>query len=151
MRKEGRQKILDFYFSYAILRVPEIENDFQDHSGFWEEEAPMRSIKSGSALLLLLLILFTTVATRAQGQSSQLTLKGRVLDPLRAPIAGARITAIPDGRSSGPSILSDEAGEFVLNLERGIYALKTTAEGFQESVQTIRMVSGSEFISVGLQ
>src|SRR6185295_5917213 len=116
------------------------------------EEVPMRSAKAGGLSILVSFILITgVIAAPAQGQSPQLVLKGRVLDPARAPIAGAQVMAIPDGRSSGPSILSDQAGEFALNLEPGTYAVTITAEGFQESVKTIKMASGSEFISVGMQ
>jgi catecholate siderophore receptor len=112
----------------------------------------MRFAKSGSFSLLFPFILLTSVnVAPAQVQLQQIPLRGKVLDPARAPIAGAQITAIPLGRSSGPSTVSDQAGEFALTLGPRAYALKITAEGFQESVQTINLTSGSEFISVAMQ
>ncbi|MGA9769987.1 MAG: TonB-dependent siderophore receptor [Blastocatellia bacterium] len=64
-------------------------------------------------------------------------LRGKVLDPARAPIAGAHITATPDGSSSGFSVVSDQFGEFSLPLKAGNYTLKVNAQGFEESSQTV--------------
>ena len=75
----------------------------------------------------------TTVANGA-------TLQGRVLDPTRAAIMGARITATPAGGSSGPSTLSGQSGEFSLALEPGIYTLRITFAGFQEASQSVNVL-----------
>jgi catecholate siderophore receptor len=109
-------------------------------------------VKSSSfSLLSSLILLIGVIVVPGQVQSHQLRLRGKVLDPARAPIAGAQVTAIPDGLASGPSTISDQAGEFALTLEPGTYALKITADGFHESVQTMKMPGDSEFISVGMQ
>ncbi|MFY9608732.1 MAG: TonB-dependent siderophore receptor [Blastocatellia bacterium] len=72
-----------------------------------------------------------------QAQSQKPSLRGKVLDPARAPIADARITAVADGRSSGSSTFSDQAGEFSLSLEPGNYVVTFVAEGFEEASQTV--------------
>jgi catecholate siderophore receptor len=74
---------------------------------------------------------------QVQAQSSQSTLRGKVLDPARAPIVGAHIVATPDGSSSGFSAVSDQFGEFSLPLKAGNYNLKVIAQGFEESSQTV--------------
>lgn len=107
--------------------------------------------KSGCSLFLSFILLSGMTVIRTQAQSPQFILRGKVLDPARAPIASAKVTAVPDGQATGPSTISDQAGEFALTLIPGTYALKVTSEGFQESVQTIKVTSGLEFISVGMQ
>ena len=46
---------------------------------------------------------------------------------------------MPAGSSSGPSTMSDQAGEFVLILEPGTYTLTITADGFEEKSQTVNL------------
>src|SRR6266536_1707535 len=58
-------------------------------------------------------------------------LQGKILDVSGAPIPGARVTAIPDGRTSGTATASSETGEFSLQLADGRYAVTIAAEGFQ--------------------
>src|SRR6185503_816245 len=112
----------------------------------------MRITRFCNFLLPISFILLAGVLlTPAQVRSGQPTLRGRVVDPARAPIADAQVTAIPDGRASGLSTVSDQAGEFALSLEPGVYALKIAADGFSDSVQTIDLKGESEFVSVGLQ
>src|SRR4030081_832475 len=74
---------------------------------------------------------------RLQAQSPQSFLKGKVLDPTRAPIAGAKATAIPKGGTSGPSAVSDQNGEFYLPLEPGKYTLRVSKDGFNEASQPV--------------
>src|SRR5882724_9553503 len=64
-------------------------------------------------------------------------LRGSVLDPNRAAIAGARITALRKGMAES-STLSNANGEFLLSLEPGEYMLKFAADGFAEATQIIR-------------
>jgi catecholate siderophore receptor len=112
----------------------------------------MRITRFCNFLLPISFILLAGVPlTPAQVRSGQATLRGRVVDPARAPIADAQVTAIPDGRASGVSTVSDQTGEFALSLEPGVYALKIAADGFSDSVQTIDLKGESEFVSVGLQ
>src|SRR5262245_59687594 len=82
-------------------------------------------------------------------QSTPEPARGRVLDPTRAPIAGARITAVPWGGASGAvaaTAVSDQKGEFSLPLDAGNYILKVSAEGFLETSQTVRGPGAIEFI-----
>ncbi|HVQ36606.1 MAG TPA: carboxypeptidase-like regulatory domain-containing protein, partial [Pyrinomonadaceae bacterium] len=64
-------------------------------------------------------------------------LRGRILDPDHAAIAGARITAVRNGRAD-VSTTSNSDGEFSISLEPGEYILKISADGFAEVGQTIR-------------
>ena len=66
-------------------------------------------------------------------------MQGKVLDPARAPIAGARVAA-PD--AGGASVRSNQNGEFALGLEAGSYTLKIAAEGFREATRTIHLAAG---------
>src|SRR5262245_21073942 len=63
----------------------------------------------------LVIALFVFDANAQSSNSSAFV--GRVLDPSNAAIAGAHITAIPLGRTSGLSTVSDQAGQFTLPLE----------------------------------
>src|SRR4051794_18239032 len=70
-----------------------------------------------------------------------LQIRGRVLDPARAPIGGAKITALHDGRSA--VTVSDRAGEFSLALDSGAYTLTVSASGFRDASKTIDPTSGA--------
>ena len=73
------------------------------------------------------------------------TVHGRILDPTRAPIPDARITAVREGRASELSAVSDHNGEFSVALEPGSYTVKASAKGFLESSQTVTLAeNGSE-------
>jgi catecholate siderophore receptor len=87
-----------------------------------------------------------------QAQSLKALFRGKVVDPAGAPIAGARITAVPEGRGPGLSTVSDQSGEFSLSLEPGGYMIKINARGFLEAPRTaIIKDTGSEFLEVSLQ
>src|SRR4030095_10760708 len=110
-----------------------------------------------SRRILRSLSLFLTVAALvvhayAEESPIKVSLQGKVLDPARAPIAGATVKAILDGRSAGPSTVTDQAGEFSLSLEPGIYAVTVVAEGFDENAQTVELTAaGHTSLSVTLQ
>jgi hypothetical protein len=71
-------------------------------------------------------------------QSETAAVRGRVLDPANAPIAGARITALPgDGRPGGPEVLSNRDGEFSLSLAAGNYTLGISADGFTSAQEAV--------------
>lgn len=65
------------------------------------------------------------------------SVQGKVLDLTRTPIPGATVTATTDGRFSGLSTHSGQAGEFTLSLEPGTYTLQIAADGFRDSKQTV--------------
>ncbi len=102
--------------------------------------------------LFSLTLAAATLVCQIQAQAPRSSLQGKVLDPARAPIAGATITATPEGRASGPSTLSDQAGEFSLTLEPGNYSVTIVAEGFEETSQTVNLTTpGRAPLTVMLQ
>lgn len=90
-----------------------------------------------SRLSASVLSLVSVLSLCAIAQTASTTVHGKVLDPTRAPIAGARITALPRGRASGPSALSGQDGEFSLALDPGSYTLRVVADGFLEASRTV--------------
>ena len=88
-------------------------------------------------LVLLVLILVRAPLVLAQIAVAVSSLEGRVLDSTRAPIAGARVTAVPDGQSHGPSAITDQRGGFTLKLAPGTYRLDVAVDGFVE--QSLRV------------
>ena len=95
--------------------------------------------------LLLLAVLLTALRPLAafsepgipQADRARVSIQGRVLDPTRAPIAGARVTVVPDVQSSGSSTVTDERGEFTLAVDPGRYAVNVVAPGFLQATQKI--------------
>ncbi len=73
------------------------------------------------------------VSAVAFGQGFQ----GRILDPNRAPVSGARVVATSKDRAANASTVTNENGEFSLRLEPGEYQLKVSAQGFADSSQTV--------------
>jgi len=70
-------------------------------------------------------------------QEPKRAVQGTVLDQSRAPIAGARIVAAPEGSPCGFTAVSGKTGEFLLPLESGKYLLTVTADGFKDTSQPI--------------
>lgn len=64
-------------------------------------------------------------------------LHGKVLDPSRSPLPGARITAVPEHPGATASTISDRSGEFTLLLEADRYTIKISADGFVEVLHRI--------------
>jgi len=90
--------------------------------------------------LLYPILIIGVFLCQIQAQTPKPLLRGKVLDPTRGLIAGAQITAVPDGRTSGPSTVSDQSGEFALTLEPGNYTLKISMTGFLETSQRVSVV-----------
>ncbi|HLM24617.1 MAG TPA: TonB-dependent siderophore receptor [Pyrinomonadaceae bacterium] len=67
-------------------------------------------------------------------------LFGKVVDPNRAAIAGADISASATGLPSS-SAVTDRNGEFSLMLEPGEYNVRVKADGFSESIQAINLIN----------
>lgn len=89
---------------------------------------------------------------RAEEVAARASLRGRVLDPNRAAIAGARVTATAPGIPAPVTALTDQNGEFSLLLEPGDYSLRITVDGFSEASQNIRLNHDSNpFLEVVLQ
>jgi catecholate siderophore receptor len=88
-------------------------------------------------LQIILFIGAATAATQAAELLAQAQLRGKVLDPNRAAVAGAQVTAIRKGLPSS-STVTNINGEFSLVLEAGEYTLKISAPGFADATQTIK-------------
>ena len=72
-------------------------------------------------VLVSMLLVFPHRGLAALAPSSsepEFPLQGRVLDAMRAPIAGARVTATATGRPAR-SAITDQAGTFTLALPAG--------------------------------
>ncbi len=91
---------------------------------------------------------------RLQAQTAPSSLTGKILDPSQAPIAGAKVTAIPVSHPSGTldvfNVVSGQDGEFALPLETGTYTIKTVKDGFVEDSQTVSLPN-SRSINIILQ
>jgi catecholate siderophore receptor len=91
--------------------------------------------------LLLLILAGGTLICPAQLTSDRVLIRGRVLDPNHAGIAGAAITL--QSVTSRFSASSDGKGDFSLAVPSGEYALKVSADGFAGAVQTITVTPAS--------
>lgn len=99
--------------------------------------------------LLALVMIAGLLSSQIQAQTSPSLLRGKVLDPARAPIVGAQIVALPDGSASGFSTVSDQFGDFTLKLKPGTYTVKIIAQGFEENSQTVNVnQNGSDALEV---
>jgi catecholate siderophore receptor len=96
----------------------------------------MRRVSFVVVFLAILALIPAAVAV-AQTTPAGIPLEGRVVDSSKGPIAGARVTAVPDGAASGSSTLTDERGTFTLTLTPGAYTLNIAADGFAERSQRV--------------
>src|SRR5450631_348075 len=87
--------------------------------------------------LCSLLVFAQVPAAVAQTSVTTLSLQGKVLDATQAPIAAARVTAVPDNQSSGPSTVTDQRGVFTLALAPGRYTVTIVADGFLEQSRSL--------------
>lgn len=96
--------------------------------------------------------LLSAGALLCQAQPQLPSVRGKVLDPTRAPIAGARVIVAPGSGASGQSVISDQSGLFSLQLKPGRYELKIAKEGFEMASQPVTVSpSGSELPAIVLQ
>ena len=82
------------------------------------------------------------VPSYGQGGPPQSSLRGRVLDPNRAVVAGAQVFAEAKGRPPGVTAVTDQNGEFSLALEPGEYSVRVSAPGFAEASQAVSLGRG---------
>jgi catecholate siderophore receptor len=78
--------------------------------------------------LALLLVSFTPADARAHDPA--LSISGVVLDPSRAPVPGAIVSAVPAGAGRTASAATDQRGQFTLLLDPGSYTITVAADGF---------------------
>jgi len=110
-------------------------------SGISTMTVPMQLSIAPSRLpyLLLILLVTGTLLAHAQVVTTQPSLKGRVLDPNRAAVPGAKVVAKTTGRTASFSAATDQNGEFTLALESGEYVVTVAASGFSEASQTVSL------------
>jgi catecholate siderophore receptor len=112
----------------------------------WDGAARRRGCSEGRAgrSLLTLALLGLACLAQAQAPPAAPSIRGKVLDPEGAVVAGAQILV------SGPggfvrTAVSDMAGEFGLALEPAEYSITIRAAGFQESTHPL-IIEGAAVI-----
>ncbi|MBV9960556.1 MAG: TonB-dependent siderophore receptor [Acidobacteria bacterium] len=93
----------------------------------------------------------TFALCQAQAVGVQSTLRGKVLDPNRAVIVGATVTAQEKNSPQTFTAASDQNGEFTLALAPGEYTLKISAAGFEEMTRTVSVEREAAVLEVTLQ
>lgn len=105
-----------------------------------------------SRLLQALLFLFAFALLVHAQVTTQSTIRGRVLDPNRAAVVGASVTAEANGSSVSYTATTDQNGEFSITVEPREYTVRVVANGFSEASQTVSLSqSGSASLEVVLQ
>jgi catecholate siderophore receptor len=101
------------------------------------------------SLFLLVFSAILTVQALAQAPSDKTILKGKVLDPNRAAIQGADVWISKAGLPSATAV-TDQNGEFSVQLSPGEYQARISAEGFSEITETINVQNITKPIEVVL-
>src|SRR5689334_2887021 len=92
-----------------------------------------------TAILLIPMV----VSASVRGETPLMTnVHGRVVDTNQAGIAGAKVTVVTRAGLRSVSTLTDENGEFSLNLPSLEYILSISAEGFLESTHQLDARTG---------
>jgi catecholate siderophore receptor len=74
-----------------------------------------------------------------------LVVRGRVLDPSRAPVAGARVTVQQPGDPSHTvSSVTDEQGEFAVAVASGPHTIRVAAHGFTDASEVVNLTHAAE-------
>ena len=87
-------------------------------------------------LLILCLAIFVIPAFAQPGITKKILLRGKVVDPNHAAIAGADVSTSGAGLPSA-SATTDRNGEFSLMVQPGEYQVRVAAEGFSEVTETV--------------
>jgi catecholate siderophore receptor len=69
-------------------------------------------------------------------------LRGRIVDPTRAPIAGAEVTAVRAAPAVTATTMSDQNGDFVIQLEPGTYVVTISSAGFADLSRRMTVSAG---------
>src|SRR6185436_11720375 len=74
--------------------------------------------------------------------------RGRIVDPMRAAIAGAHVTAVAEAAGRTTIAAADESGAFALELEPGTYKVTVSSPGFADAVRQVAIpgASAAEFV-----
>src|SRR5262245_61817135 len=130
------------------LPYPEIEIDFHFQDRRLNETD--KALRPETPMLLLLApqivlaaALAPTPVTAPAPDPAHFALRGRVLDPTLSPIPGAHVTVLRDGRTAGPSAVTDPVGSFALTLDPGAYTVLVEAPGFTATAEGLSAAGGS--------
>lgn len=104
-----------------------------------------------AAAIAVFLLAACAPAGRAQSESINGTIRGRITDPTGGPIAGASVTATNSANGYTRTTPSGSDGYYVLpTLPIGAYSVTVSKEGFQGlSVQNVVLNAGSEGVVDG--
>src|SRR5258705_5885117 len=90
------------------------------------------------------------LAASAPSYAQITVFRGRIVDPMRAAVAGAHISALPERGGTAAAIVSDETGGFALELDAGTYTLTVSSPGFVDMSRTVTVpraaASAGEFV-----
>jgi catecholate siderophore receptor len=92
-------------------------------------------------LVLALSTLFPSAAIAAV-PAPRATVRGTIVDPSRAAIVGAKVTAVPTPQGLTTETTTDDRGSFSLILSEGQYVLTVAAPGFATQSQPIMAAVG---------
>ncbi len=68
--------------------------------------------------------------------------RGRIVDPMRAPIAGADVTAVRTAPAMTATTMSDQNGDFAFQLEPGTYLVRISSAGFADALRRMTVSPG---------
>jgi len=88
------------------------------------------------AVALAVLVPSSTLAATTV-PAPRATVRGTILDPSRAAIVGAKVSAVPTPNGLSTNTTTDERGAFTLSLAEGQYVLTVDAPGFTTQAQPI--------------
>ena len=105
-----------------------------------------------SAIVVVLFVALLHAASASAQALSGFTIRGRVVDPTRAPLPGAVVTDTPEPRGTARSTVTDQTGHFTLLLDRGTHTLTISSAGFTDAVLSVTARdNGTEMREVVLQ
>ena len=91
------------------------------------------------------------LASSAPSYAQTTVFRGHIVDPMRAAVAGAAVSAVREGRGTPvATVSSGESGGFTLELDAGTYTLTVTSPGFADLSRTVTVPgagpSAGEFV-----
>lgn len=107
----------------------------------------LTALKMGRIWLFLLLLGLAAGSVEAQSRPITVNLRGKVLDPNRAVVAGASVKI--QASNFQTTIVTDRNGEFALALSPGSYTITFEAEGFGKISRQVNVSSAkSEWLEL---
>jgi catecholate siderophore receptor len=100
--------------------------------------------------LLVLALLFSATVFYCQGQTKP-TLTGKVLDQNREAIQGAQVIVARDDSNFPASTITNEHGEFSIEVTTQNCRLTVSADGFATRIETLKLNKLSDPIEITLQ